>query len=421
MSITQTQEWQALARHADEMRDVHLRELFAADADARRDATPSRPPTCSPTTPSSGSPTRRCACCSRSPSGPGCASASTRCSPASRSTPPRTAPCCTSPCGRRADEQIEVDGDDVVPEVHEVLDRMGEFAGKVRSGRLAGRHRRSASATSSTSASAAPTSARRWPTTRCSTRPTASSTCRFVTNVDGDDVGRGDPRPRPGRDAVHRRVQDVHHHRDAHQRPHRPPVAGRRARRGRRREALRRRVDQRRQGDEVRHRHGQHVRVLGLGRRPLLLRLGDRAVADDRHRPGELPRDAGRLPRHRRALPHHAVRAEPAGAAGPARRLVRRLLRRADPRRAALQRLPRAAADLPAAARHGEQRQVGDPRRRAGRLPDRPDRLGHARHQRPARLLPADPPGHEADPGRLHRLPRARTTHDGAAARTTTC
>ena len=30
--------------------------------------------------------------------------------------------------------------------------------------------------------------------------------------------------------------------------------------------------------------------------------------------------------------------------------------------------------------------------------------LGRARHQRPARLLPADPPGHPADPGRLHRV-----------------
>ena len=38
----------------------------------------------------------------------------------------------------------------------------------------------------------------------------------------------------------------------------------------------------------------------------------------------------------------------------------------------------------------------------------RPGGVGHAGHQRPARLLPADPPGHPADPGRLHRLPRAQ-------------
>ncbi len=41
-------------------------------------------------------------------------------------------------------------------------------------------------------------------------------------------------------------------------------------------------------------------------------------------------RDAGRLPRDGRALPHHAVRAEPARADGPPLGLVRRLLRRAD-------------------------------------------------------------------------------------------
>ncbi len=39
-----------------------------------------------------------------------------------------------------------------------------------------------------------------------------------------------------------------------------------------------------------------------------------------------------------------------------------------------------------------------------GALSDRADRLGQAGHQRPARLLPAHPPGHEADPLRLHRL-----------------
>ena len=48
---------------------------------------------------------------------------------------------------------------------------------------------------------------------------------------------------------------------------------------------------------EVRHRHRQHVRLLGLGRRPLLDGLGDRPLDDARHRPGQLPRDARRLPR----------------------------------------------------------------------------------------------------------------------------
>ena len=52
-------------------------------------------------------------------------------------------------------------------------------------------------------------------------------------------------------------------------------------------------------GRRVRHRHRQHVRLLGLGRRPLLGRLGDRAVGDGRDRPGALRRVPGRLP-HRR-------------------------------------------------------------------------------------------------------------------------
>ena len=40
------------------------------------------------------------------------------------------------------------------------------------------------------------------------------------------------------------------------------------------------------------------------------------------------------------------------------------------------------------------------------RLLHRPDHLGRAGHQRPARLLPADPPGHQTDPRRLPRAHR---------------
>ena len=62
--------------------------------------------------------------------------------------------------------------------------------------------------------------------------------------------------------------------------------AGRRGGRRRRGQALRRRLDQRQGGGRVRHRHRQHARVLGLGRRPLLLRLGHRLLAHGRHRAG---------------------------------------------------------------------------------------------------------------------------------------
>ena len=97
---------------------------------------------------------------------------------------------------------------------------------------------------------------------------------------------RGAARPRRGRDVVHRLVEDVHDAGDADQRARGARVAGRRAGRRRRRgrAALRRGVDERGEGRRVRDRHREHVRVLGLGRRPLLDVVGDRAVVDARDR-----------------------------------------------------------------------------------------------------------------------------------------
>ncbi len=56
------------------------------------------------------------------------------------------------------------------------------------------------------------------------------------------------------------------------------------------------------------------------------------------------------------------------------------------------------------AARHGEQRQARHARWADRRLPDGADCMGHAGHQRPACVLSADSPGDEIDPMRLHRL-----------------
>ena len=87
-----------------------------------------------------------------------------------------------------------------------------------------------------------------------------------------------------------------------------------------------------------------------------------------------------------------------------------------------VQPLPVQVHRLPPAARHGVQRQVRGPRRQPGGLADRPGGLGHARHQRPARLLPADPPGHQADPGGLHRLrPAGRRAAAPGWSPSTTC
>ena len=228
----------------------------------------------------------------------------------------------------------------------------------------------SASATSSTSASAAPTSGRSWPTRRSSTTATAAMTFRFVSNVDGTDFAEATRDLDPAETLFivsSKTFTTLETMTNAHTRAR---LAARGP--GRRREgggqALRRRLDQRREGVGVRHRHRQHVRVLGLGRRALLDGLGDRPLDDARHRPGELPRHARRLPPDGRALPHRAVRAQPAGAHGPAGRLVQRLLRRADRRGAALRAVPEALPGLPAAVDDGEQRQARHARRDRGRL-----------------------------------------------------
>ncbi|CAA9253512.1 MAG: Glucose-6-phosphate isomerase, partial [uncultured Corynebacteriales bacterium] len=214
--------------------------------------------------------------------------------------------------------------------------------------------------------------------------------------------------PRPGQHAVRRLLQDVHDAGDADQRDRGPALAARRARVRRRRrrgqQALRRGVDQRREGRRVRDRHRQHVRLLGLGRRPLLGRLGGGPVGAGRDRQGALRRVPGRVPHRRRALPHRAAGPERTGAGRPARRLVLELFRRPVQGRPAVLHPPVAVPGVPAAADDGVQRQVGAVGRLAGGDVHRRDLLGRARHQRPACLLPAAAPGHLAGALRLHRL-----------------
>ena len=87
---------------------------------------------------------------------------------------------------------------------------------------------------------------------------------------------------------------------------------------------------------------------------------------------------------------------EHAGAARPDRLLPSQCARLSHPRHPALRPAPVALPGLSAAARHGIERQGRHHRRHAGRRQFRPGRLGRARHQRPARLLPAHPSGHRA-------------------------
>ena len=121
--------------------------------------------------------------------------------------------------------------------------------------------------------------------------------------------------------------------------------------------------------------------------------------------PGALRRDAGRLPRDGRALPRGAAGGEPADADGAAGGLVRQLLR--APRPCAVlpydQYLHRFPAYLQQLTMESNGKHVTLDGARVDYDTGR-DLLGRAGHQRPALLLPADPPGHAADPVRLHRL-----------------
>ena len=121
---------------------------------------------------------------------------------------------------------------------------------------------------------------------------------------------RGDARPRPGRDAVRRLLEDVHDARDDDERRDGAAVAARRARRrrGGDRAALRRRLDEPRGRLRVRDRSRERLRVLGLGRWPLLDGLGDRALDDARDRARGVRAAARRLPRDGRALPDGSAR-----------------------------------------------------------------------------------------------------------------
>ena len=101
-----------------------------------------------------------------------------------------------------------------------------------------------------------------------------------------DRLRRGDPRPRPGGDAVHRLVEDVHDARDDDERAHgaRLGCSRRSATRRRSRSTSSRSRRTPRRSRSSASTPDEHVRLLGLGRRPLLDGLRDRPLDDARDR-----------------------------------------------------------------------------------------------------------------------------------------
>ena len=211
------------------------------------------------------------------------------------------------------DASIVVDGKNVVPDVHAVLDKMAGFADRVRSGEWkghTGKRIRNVVNIGIGGSDLGPVMA--YEALRHYSE--RSMTFRFVSNVDGIDLVEATRDLDPAETlfivssktftTLETMTNALSAREWSARRARRRPQGGG--------EALRRRLDERREGVRLRHRHREHVRVLGLGGRPVLDGLGDRPLHHDRRRPRQLPRDARRLPPDGRALPHRAVREEPA-------------------------------------------------------------------------------------------------------------
>ena len=124
------------------------------------------------------------------------------------------------------DARILVDGHDVVPDVHQVLDAMAEFAERIRSGAWlghTGKRIRNVINIGIGGSYLGPEMA------YLALRPFSerSMTFRFVSNVDGADFTEATRDLDRRRDAVRHRLEDVHHARDDDQRGNRAQMAGR--------------------------------------------------------------------------------------------------------------------------------------------------------------------------------------------------
>ena len=224
-----TAAWQALAAHADELRGVHLRELFAADPGraerltgeaaglfldySKNRVTDETLRLLVALAEQAGVAERRDAMF-----------AGERINVTENRSVLHVA--LRMPRG----SSLVVDGVDVVAEVHEVLDRMGAFADAVRSGEwkgATGRPIRNVVNIGIGGSDLGPVMAYR--ALRHYSR--RDMTFRFVSNVDGTDFVEATPRPRPCRDAVHRLLEDVHDARDDDERDDGARLAARRARR----------------------------------------------------------------------------------------------------------------------------------------------------------------------------------------------
>ena len=206
------------------------------------------------------------------------------------------------------DADIRVDGENVVPEVHETLDRFLAFADQIRSGEIRGVAGDTftdvvnigigGSDLGPAMAIAALTPYRG-----------GGPRVHFVSNVDGAHLADTLAGLDAERTLFLDRLEDLHHLGDDDQRRLGARLARLPARRGGGRRPFRRDLHQPREGRRVRHQARPRLRFLGLGGRPLFGVVGDRPAARDLDRRGELPQLPRRRARDGRAFPHRAARA----------------------------------------------------------------------------------------------------------------
>ena len=182
---------------------------------------------------------------------------------------------------------IVVDGENVVPQVHAVLDKMADFSNRVRSGAWkghTGKRIRNVINIGIGGSDLGPVMAYE----ALKHYSERAMTFRFVSNVDGTDFAEAVQDLDPSETLFIDLFEDLHDPGDDDQRSHgsRLVAGGSRGRRKGGRQALCCGVDKCGGSGEVRHRYSQHVRVLGLGWRALLHGFGHRPLDDDCDRPG---------------------------------------------------------------------------------------------------------------------------------------
>ena len=326
----------------------------------------------------------------------------------------------TSPCACPAAPSLEVDGHDVVADVHEVLDRMGELSRAHPLGRVDRGDRQADRARWSTSGSADRTSVRPWPTRPWPTTRRRDSSCRFVSNIDPVDLyaQTHDLDPADTLFVVSSKTfttLETLTNATAARR-----VAARRPRQSR--------TTRRWPVTSSRSRPTQAA-VAEFGIDPanmfgfwdwvggrysvdsaigfsLMVAIGPEAFAEH----------AGRLPHHRPSTSRprrsrRTCRSSRACSTSGTTTCFGAQTHAVLPYSQRLARFPAYLQQLTMESNGKSVRRDGSPvSGQTGR-----DLLGRAGHQRPARLLPAHPPGDQADPRRLHRVrrvdPRGRATN----------